>query len=491
MITIQKYSESFAFVECDFDEAKRISEEFEFYAPNYMFSPKYKNGFWDRKIRLFDVRTCLLPIGLTPRLVAFLRREKYGHRVDEALVGDRGPKMGDKSLGKFKEMVKLPDKFEDRDYQDLAVQNALYRKKMVILSATSSGKSLIAYLIFNILKYLDDDAKFLLVVPTVNLVEQMFGDFCEYAGGWCDFSQYVHRIYEGREKWTDKPITVSTWQSLQRMGPKYFQQFDGLIVDECHTASAKVLASIVEKSSNAQFKIGMSGTLRDSKVNELQLEGLFGPIKKISRTKDLMDRGYVSKLRINGIVLRHPPDRCRAVKRLGDHAAEAQYINKLSVKQRYVCSLANSRKKNTLVLFRLRGFGHSLRDMLEAHSDKKVFYVDGTVGAKYREGVRRYCETHDDAIVVASYGTFSTGISIKNLHNVVFAESMKSSVKVLQSVGRLLRLHENKEYATLFDVTDDLTCGRKKNYALKQFLARISYYDDEGFTYRIKNVTLK
>ena len=488
MIKIHKADESFCFVECDYDQAIDISKQFEFYAPNFQFSPKYKAGVWDGKIRLFPVKTCMLPQGLWPRLVQYLERTGREHWVDP-LLQERGKKISANNVKRFAADVLKCD-LVPRDYQILAVQHMLYRKKMVALSATSSGKSFIIFLLFNLLKYLDDEFKFLLVVPTTSLVEQMHGDFCEYGKNFGDFRQYVHRIYSGKEKYTDKPITVSTWQSLAKQGKRYFEQFDCVVVDECHTAGAKLLTEIVNRCVNAVYKVGTSGTLKDTKLDTLALEGLFGLIARISRTKDLMDRKYVAKLRINGIVLKYPKSDCRAVKNMADWGAENKFINGQVAKQRYLCSLAESRDKNTLMLFRSISFGKRLVEILEKRGRKSVFYADGGVKVKEREAIRAYCESHDDAVVVASYGTFSTGINIKNLHNVVFAESMKSVIKVLQSLGRLLRLHESKAFATLFDVTDDLTYGREKNYVLSHFLDRIGYYESEGLSYSVRNVDL-
>lgn len=489
MIKLYKQNESTIFVECDRDEASWISTQFEFYAPNYMWSPAFKAHVWDGKIRLFNVNDCLLPQGLLLDLIKLLKQNDCDYKIVDPI--ENGPKISFKSVEKFKKLIKLPKKFKKRNYQTTAVQQLLFYKKMIALSATSSGKSLIAYLFFNLLKYMDDEAKFLLVVPSISLVSQMAGDFKEYAEDWCDFDQYVHQIYSGKEKWTDKPITISTWQSLQKMSKKYFNQFDAIIVDEVHTASAKVLAGIVTKCENAEFKIGMTGTLNECKIDKLQLKGLFGKIVKVARTKDLMKKGYISKLKINGIILNYPKELCRVNKNIGSYEEEVKIINGQTIKHKYICALANSRNKNTLILFRLRKLGIAIKERLESSSKKKIFYVDGTVNVKYREAVRKYCESHDDAIVIASYGTFAVGINIKNLHNVIFAESMKSVIKVLQSVGRLLRLHKSKEFATLFDITDNLTVGKKKNYLLKHFIKRTEYYDNEQLDYNITEVNIK
>jgi len=495
MIKIHKYTESFVFVECELQEAREISKQFEFYSANYMFNPKYKLGVWDGKIRLFSTKTCLLPQGLLPKLIKYFKEYNIKYKIEDKEIVRRGPKIGNKSLRKFEKMIKLPDHFEEREHQDLGVQMMLYLKKTIILSATNSGKSLIAYLLFNILKYMNEDFKFLMMVPNVQLVEQMTDNFCEYGENFADYNEYVHKIYAGKQKNTDKPVTISTWQSLQNENKKYFQQFDLVMVDECHTAAAKVMTKLVSYCENAQYKIGMSGTLNDTKIDLLQLQGLFGPIHKIAKTKDMIKKGYSTKLKINGVILNHPKmvrDQTRLKKsKKMVYDDEVKFVNQLKSKQKYICGLANSRKNNTLVLFRLTKFGKEIRDLLEKYSKKKIFYVDGSVKVKYRKEAAKYCEENNDAIVIASYGTFSTGISIKNLHNIIFAESMKSAIKILQSIGRLLRIHKDKKVATVFDITDNLSLGKRKNYLLKHFLKRIGYYESEGHDYTITDVKLK
>jgi len=489
-LNIHKYNESFIFVECELDEAISISKQFEFYAPNYIFSPKYKSGFWDGKIRLFNINTCLLPQGLLPKLIKYFKNDRISYKIVDKELLEKGPKLNTKSLQKFKEIIKLSSRFEDREHQNIGVQMMLYLQKAIILSATSSGKSLIAYLLFNILKYMNDDYKFLLIVPNVQLVEQMTHDFCEYGEDFCDYNKYIHKIYSGKEKNTDKPITISTWQSLQKQNKKYFKQFDALIVDECHTASAKVLGMIVEYCENAIYKLGMSGTLKDTKIDLLQLQGMFGPIHNIAKNKEMIKKGYSVPLRINGIVLKYPKELCRYAKNMV-YEDEVKFVNTQSIKWRYVCGLANSRENNTLILFRTIKYGTKIKELLEKFSDKKIFYIDGSVKVDYRKDAAEYCEKYDNTVVIASYGTYSTGINIKNLHNIIFAESMKSSIKILQSIGRLLRVNKNKKYSYLFDITDNLSYGKRKNYVLKHFLKRINYYEDEGFNYNIKNIKLK
>lgn len=488
MIKLFKINESDIFIECSFDEAREISNQFTFYAPGYMFNPKYKMGIWDGKIRLFSAQDCILPQGLLHLLIKYFRSVKIPFSVENKQLLLPGKKISDEKVIKFATKL-LKCKYTPYDHQIYAVQQMIYQKKMIAIAATSSGKSYSAFLFFNLLKYLDDNFKFLLIVPTVQLVRQMSDDFCEYGENFCDYNNYIHQIYSGQEKHTDKPITISTWQSLQKIkDKKYFDQFNCVLVDEVHTANGKQLQNIVNACKNAEYKIGMTGTLKKAKADILQIISLFGQKVDVIRTKELIDKGFASPLKINAIILKYSKEISRVLSAASSYTEEVKFINEQSFKRNYICSLANNRKDNTLILFRTIKYGKLLKDTLKKISNKKIFYVDGKTKLSYRNNVRKYCETHSNCIVIASYGVFSTGISIKNLHNIIFGESMKAMYKIVQSIGRGLRLHKNKECALLFDIVDDLTYRKNKNYTLNHFFERIKYYEDDKFPYKIKKI---
>jgi superfamily II DNA or RNA helicase len=360
---------------------------------------------------------------------------------------------------------------------------------MIGISATASGKSFIYYIFFNLLMHIYPEFKGLLIVPRTSLVEQMAGDFQEYAKNYCDFQQYIHRIHSGREKYTDKKITISTWQSLKGMPPEYFEPFHAVIVDEVHEATAKELPRIVNHCINSTYRVGMTGHIKDCKIAKIQLTALLGDIKTFSKSAELIEKGILAGIGITGIVLKYDDDIIKQFK--GRDKVQWQdenaIIRAIPARKKFICQLTASRKGNTMVLFKTREYGRELHRLLKKNFPKKhVFYIDGTVKVDYREKVRDVTEKHEGIIIVASYGTFSTGINIKNLHNLVFAEDMLSSVKVIQSIGRLLRKYFNKN-AKLYDITDDLSWKSKRNYVLKHFLSRMKYYDTEEFDYVIKN----
>lgn len=500
MIKIQYHSEAEVYVDCDWDEAKDISERFSFYSPKAHFSKKYQAGIWDGRIYLFNLNSGTMPFGLLPKLIKFLKINNYDFTVQDGLQA-KGEKFSAEKIVEFaRKVLKLPEDLDPYDHQVQAIQYFLYHKKMIGLSATASGKSLIYYLLFNILQYLYGNMKFLLLVPRTSLVAQMAKDFVDYGRNFTNMHKHVHQIWSGKEKYTDKSITVSTWQSLQNMPGEYFEKFDAVVVDEVHEATAKELPRIANLCVNAEYRIGMTGHLKDCKISKLQLEGLLGRIKTFSKSADLIEKGILSDIMIKAIILKHDKKFAKQVSSVigkGDteekkkgYKKELDLIRTVRNRKKFVCKLSASRKKNTMVLFKSRDYGGSLYRLLKKNfPDKRVYYIDGTIPVKHREKVRAIAEKHDNVIIVASYGTFSTGINIKNLHNLIFGEPILSSVKVIQSIGRVLRKHFNKN-ARLYDIADDCQFGRKKNYALRHFHRRIKYYDQEQFDYDVSTVKI-
>ena len=173
---------------------------------------------------------------------------------------------------------------------------------------------------------------------------------------------------------------------------------------------------------------------------------------------------------------------------------EVQYLISHPQRNRFIRNLTLDLKGNTLVLFsRVESHGQILYDMINNGVDenRKVFFIHGGVDVDQRERARAITEAESNAIIIASYGTFSTGINIKNLHNVIFASPSKSRIRNLQSIGRVLRKGSNKFSATLYDIADDCTHNSRKNYTLNHLIERIKIYNEENFDYEIVNIKLR
>jgi len=331
-------------------------------------------------------------------------------------------------------------------------------------------------------------------VPTTNLVSQMYNDFLDYSthDKW-DGEGQCHMIYSGRDKKTDKQIVISTWQSLFRLPAQYFQQFGMVVGDEAHLCNATSLKGILEKMISCRYRFGTTGTLTESKTHQFVLEGLFGKVYKAVTSKQLMKDKHISELKIQCLLMQYP-DAERESQKKSTYKEEIDFIVSHTKRNNFICNLALDQKGNTLVLFQfVEKHGKVLFDMMrdKAEDGRKIFYVSGEVDAADREQIRGIVEGQKDAIIVASLGTFSTGINIKNLHNIVFASPSKSQVKVLQSIGRGLRQSENGVATKLYDIADDMHIQSHKNFTLRHSAERIKIYTKEQFPYNIYQLDLK
>jgi len=315
----------------------------------------------------------------------------------------------------------------------------------------------------------------------------MASDFVSYG---CD-ENLIHKIFSGQEKITDAPFVITTWQSIYKMPKTWFNQFNCVIGDEAHLFKASSLTSIMKKLEVCPYKFGFTGTLDGSQTHKLVLEGLFGSVKKVTTTAELIEQKHLSNFQIKAIILNYDEDIRKQLKGI-DYQSEIDYINTYIPRHKFIVNLTASLKGNTLLLFKIIDHGKLLHDLIKQKcNNRKIFYIDGAVDGMLREDVRKAIEGESDGIIVASLGTFSTGVNIKNLHNIIFSSPSKSRIKTLQSIGRGLRLGENKKIATLYDIADDLSWKSKKNYTLLHFIERTKMYDDEKFDYKLYSVNLK
>jgi len=493
-LVITKINEVYLKVECEKHIAKELSLFFEFFVPGYTFVPAYRNRLWDGKIRLFDLRNNQLYIGLLPYIEQFCVERNYAYSHD--FVDSDYPLYHAKKFIDSLNIHSNDKSIDVREHQIEAYVHAMRKRRALLLSPTASGKSLIIYLIFRqLFEY--QGLKGLIIVPTTSLVEQLYSDFEDYAktGEECQFTILgtVHRIYQGKEKYTKKPLTISTWQSIYKMPKEYFEQFDYVIGDEAHNFKAQSLSTILTLCVNAKYRIGLTGTLDGTKTHKLVLEGLFGTVNKVITTKELIDKNQVSNFEIKCLVLKHSNENCLYLKDK-TYQEEIQYLISNKERNKFIKNLAVSLKNNTLILYQMvEKHGEVLYNMIkdtEKIGNRKVFFVHGGTDTADREEIRRIMEIENDAIIVASFGTFSTGINIRNLHNIIFAMPTKSSIRTLQSIGRGLRQSEGKDQATLYDIADDLRWKKHMNYTLKHFVERTKIYTDEQFPYKLYKIGL-
>ena len=485
-LKITKYNESY--IKCtseDLGLLQDLSEFFTFQVPGASFMPSVRAKRWDGKIRLFSKATGKLYYGLLP-YVDYFMQNRGGTTIHEGVEKTPGALARD-DFSKFVDKI-LTKSMKIRDYQLDAFTHAINHKRSILLSPTASGKSLIIYCIIRMMTTLKKRS--LLIVPTTSLVEQMYKDFQDYS--W-DAEKYVQRKYYGYEIDDSKPVVISTWQSLATFDKKYFEQFDCIVGDEAHLYKSKELQKIMSACVNAKYRIGTTGTLDDSKVHKLVLEGLFGPVTSVTTTRELIDKKQLADLNIQCLILKYAKEECINVKGL-TYQEEMDYIVSHQKRNNFIKNLTKDQTGNTLVLFQyVEKHGKILHDLigdtLDPHT-RKLFFVYGGTETKDRETIRSITENENNAIIVASYGTFSTGINIRNLHNVIFASPTKSKIRILQSLGRGLRLGDNKVKATLYDIADDFSYKERKNFTLNHFMERINTYSEQEFDYELHHVDI-
>lgn len=483
-LVIQKSNEVFLKIQCEPHIEYELKDYFKFEVPNAKFMPQYRGRNWNGEIHLFDMRSKQLYIGLLDKLISFCENYRYTYKFeDNKFYGMPFEVNEGISREGVKDYMNSITSIRPRDYQIEGVYDALRHNRKLLISPTASGKSLMIYSVVRY--YSDKQKKILLVVPTTSLVEQMYKDFEDY--GW-DAQTYCHKIYSGREKVSDAPVTITTWQSIYKLDRSFFEPYEVVIGDEAHLFKSKSLISIMTKLADAKYRFGFTGTLDGTQTHKWVLEGLFGPSYKIVRTAELMAKGHLSKLDITCLVLKHTPQI------FPTYEDEVQFIISHEKRNNFIKNLALDLKGNTLILFsRVESHGKPLYELINSSvkGNRKVFFVHGGVDTVEREQVREITERENDAIIVASYGVFSTGINIRNLHNVVFASPSKSRIRNLQSIGRVLRKGKNKTKAMLYDISDDCTHKARRNYTLNHLIERIKVYNEENFNYEIINVNLK
>ena len=461
-----------------------LSDYFTFDVPGAKFMPQYRNKYWDGKIRLFSNHTGEIYVGLLDKLIQFCEDHNYTYEFkDNEYYGLPFQTNDLISREGVKDYMYSICKHVPRDYQIEGVYDALKHNRKLLISPTASGKSLMIYSIVRY--YVEKKQSILIVVPTTSLVEQMYKDFEDY--GW-DVGSFCHKIYAGKERETNSQVIITTWQSIYKLPRKYFERFSVVIGDEAHQFKSKSLISIMTKLSDAKYRFGFTGTLDGTQTHKWVLEGLFGPSYKIIKTDELMKKGHVAKLDINVLLLKHKPQKFEVFE------DEVQFIINHEQRNKFIRNLALDLKGNTLILFaRVEAHGQPLYEMINNKKidNRNVFFIHGGVDTEDREKVRAITEKESNAIIVASYGTFSTGINIKNLHNIIFASPSKSRIRNLQSIGRVLRKGDKKVKATLYDIADDIRYKSRKNYTLNHLIERIKIYNEENFNYDIINIPIK
>lgn len=479
-----------------------LHDYFAFRAKNWQFHPKVKAKIWDGFIRLYNLKDKTMYFGLLHLLEEFC--EERGYDIEYGKFVRYGEEVDDNYVVELAESLDCP--LIPHDYQIKYIKDAIRDGRSLNLSPTSSGKSLLQYLIARY--YIKaHDTRVLIVVPRTQLTVQMRNDFVEYN---CDPSM-VGMMGDGVKTDPQTKIVVTTWHTLIKMPQSFFDTFGTILGDEAHNFESKTLTDIMHKLPECYFRHGFTGTIStESKVHRLTLEGLFGRVRKYISTTEMIDKGVAADFKIKAIVLNYPPedkkvyrkiiktvaDEAKTKKKKGNvkYPAEKTFIKEHEGRNIFIRNLVWSLKdQNNLILFDdVESHGKILAELLEKEG-RQVFFIHGGISVKERERIKKLIETNPEKIydIVASSGTMSTGVSIKRLDNAIFASGTKGEVKTLQSIGRLLRKGNGSDDTTLYDIGDRLTNNDDNpNYAYDHFLRRIDIYNNEEFDYKIYKVDL-
>ena len=467
--------------------AAELNDFFTFEVPGFKYMPAYRNKMWDGKIRLYNIVTGEIYMGLLPYIEEYLQNNGELYELEDGLRNER--EVARSVVQGFVRGLRHTlngKRIKIRDYQIDAITHAIATNRSLLISPTASGKSLIIYCLVRYYQMME--LKTLILVPTTSLVEQMYKDFEDY--GWSS-GTYCQKIYQGYDRKVEKDVVISTWQSIHRMPRAYFRQFGAVFGDEAHLFKAKSLTGIMTKLDHCKYRFGLTGTLDGTQTHRLVLEGLFGKAKYVVTTKELIDNKTLSELKINCIVLKYPDDDIQITKDF-DYHEELEYIVTKTERNNFLCELVGHCNGNTLALFQfVEKHGEPLYKLIEdKYKDRKVFFVYGGVDTDTREQIREIVENEKKSIIVASYGTFSTGINIRNINNIVFSSPSKSKIRVLQSIGRGLRRGNKGQSLTVFDISDDLSFFNRINFTLRHFQQRLNIYKEQGFNYKIDKVKL-
>lgn len=492
IIEIEKLNDVYIKVTSSRSIEQELADRFTFLVEGYKFMPAYKSGIFDGKIRLYNLAKKTIYAGLLHHILKYAEENDLtvNYLNEVATTED----IDIDYVKKFTDWLNIHSRgkpIELRDYQIDGIHRALTQKRLLLLSPTSSGKSALIYSLIR--HHLEHNRRCLIIVPSISLVSQMYGDFVDYSSdnGW-KTENYCQQLQGGMTKDISKPVLTSTWQSIFKQPKAWFDQFDVVICDEVHTAVAKSLSGIMEKLTATPYRIGLTGTLSASKTNKLVLEGHFGPVNQVISTNELMTKNQIAQLKIKCLLLKYDEDTKKTVSKYS-YQDEIDYLVTNPARNKFIRNLTLSTTGNTLVLFTLvEKHGKKLYDMIAAKAgDRKVFLVYGDVSAERREEIRALVAKEKDAIIIASYATYQQGINVPSIENIVFASPTKSKIRSLQSIGRGLRLNDGKTHCTLFDIADDLSWKKSKNHTLKHLTERLKIYSEEKFNFKIIEVPIE
>ena len=508
-IVITKINDTWMKVVCkEVHQEMDIQDKFSFKVPNADHDPRVRKGVWDGIKKLYNRQTKRLYVGLLLDLIDLCGSKGWTYNVDKQLLPDFNESLDDDDIQGLVEFINPHSdgfKIEPYDYQLEALKYQLNMNRSVCLAATSAGKSLILYMAVRCYQLMEDlvGKTIFITVPTIDLVEQLYDDFQDYStfdGSEWHVARHCQKISGKYSKSIDKQIVITTWQSMSKLPYDVFEDIGAIFIDETHSAKADVLKNIIESATSCPIRHGLTGTLNDTECDIKVITGILGPVKRIVTARELIDEGRASNIEITMCLLEHPNHSRELLSELKSkvevkkkYNVEVEFINSLEYRREFIYNTIDSIKDqgNTLVIFdRVDSYGKQLfEEYSKRHKDTHLNI--GEIDSETRKKLRISIEDKNNAVIFASFGTLSTGISIKKLHNMIIISSNKSKIRALQSIGRLMRLHSSKKSANILDLVDNLTYNEKPNYYMEHANQRLNFYKSEQFDLNFLRFNLK
>jgi superfamily II DNA or RNA helicase len=462
---------------------------------SWRFNPLVKKGVWDGYVSYIKDDKWI-PAGLWKYVMEVCK--EYGY--DLQINGIRrliDPNINQETFTEWALEFFKGSEITPRDYQIETAYNILKFRRSLSELATSAGKTLISFLTVAYLLETRKVEKILFIVPNVSLVLQANEDFQDY-NYMNRIKLKVQQIYAGKKIKPGKNLVIGTYQSLVKKSKDYFDQFGAVIVDETHKAKSISIKTILGKCKNATYKFGLSGTLpKNGTLDKLTLMSQAGPVISEIKAAFLQDEGYIANCKVKVIEMSYASESQRTAfeelaknryDRKDVYKYESNFVINNESRLDFITNVIGKVPRNSLVLFHRIEHGNKIYEKLRQNTDKTIYYVDGSTDKNIREEYKKKMEAGNEVVIVASYGTFSTGISIKKIHNIFFTESFKSEVVIRQSIGRGLRQHKSKSAVLIVDFVDDIRTVEWDNYLYKHSKVRQKIYKQEKFEYSIKKV---
>lgn len=472
------------------DLMEALYQKFGVPANNFWFDKRYKAGVWDGKIR-FIKRDGTFANGILADIVDYLKKQsEYTLEVDPLYNSDF-PNKEELREDFIKVTSDLECPFVPRYYQLRGAIKSIYLKRCINEHCTGSGKSLTIALTINYLMTKFPDYKFLVLVPRLDLVEQLSEDIISYG-----IKKELMGKFTGKIKDIDQKIIVSTWQSIYTE-TAFLRGFHVLIGDECHGMLAERVRSVGENTINAQYRIGFTGTLPEDfkKAERMLITSVLGPVSDIVTTDVLIKEKSISDIIIHVPFLNYPKEVASEIRRNQKQLVEGKdayryeqkFIFEYEKRNDLIINIAKkmiSNSENTLILVSKLDHSSIIIEKLRK-AGIEPYIVNGEIkDMEERNKIRHDIENETGKVIVATVGVYSTGISIKRLHAIIFAAAGKSKIQTLQSVGRGLRMHDTKDKLKLFDIADNLP------YSSKHLQSRMEYYSKNNFNVKIKEIDI-